>query len=121
MQRPEGAAAELLEKMIAAMGCTPSEVLVTTAAEAARTKPAARVLIVLGSDAFQKFAPGQRAALGLWTTVLDVPTVVTYSPARILSYFRNDQDGLRKAKIQIWNDLKSALARIGRKPPAARA
>ena len=87
------------------------------AATAATVKPAARVYVVLGREAFKVFAPGQRASLGLWLTVADVPTVVTYSPERILSYFGSDVEGLTKAKRQIWSDLKSALARLGKKPP----
>ncbi len=117
-QVPQGAAAELLAKMVAAMGYTMDQVTVVAAAEAVQNKPQARVYVVLGgSDAFRTFAPGQRAALGLWTEVGDVPTIVTYSPARILSYFGNDAEGLTKAKRQIWSDLKSALARLGKKPP----
>ena len=103
--------------MVAAMGYTMTQVTVVAAATAAQIKPRARVYVVLGSDAFRVFAPGQRAALGLWTEVVGVPTVVTYSPARILSYFGADPEGLNKAKRQIWSDLKSALARIGKTPP----
>ena len=120
-QLPQGAAAEMLHGMVAAMGYAMDQVKVVPASDAAAARPAARVYIVLGgSDAFRVFAPGQRAALGLWTTVADVPTIVTYSPARILSYFGNDAAGLAKAKRQIWSDLKSALARIGKKPPPRR-
>ena len=118
LEMPAGAAADLLEKMVAAMGYAMSAVTVVAAGTAVKAPPAARVYVVLGSDAFRVFAPGQRAALGLWTEVAGVHTVVTYSPARILSYFGNDPEGLRKAKLQIWADLKSALARVGKKPPA---
>ena len=118
LEMPAGAAADLLEKMVAAMGYAMSAVTVVAAGTAVKAPPAARVYVVLGSDAFRVFAPGQRAALGLWTEVAGVHTVVTYSPARILSYFGNDAEGLRKAKLQIWADLKSALARVGKKPPA---
>mgnify|MGYP004642060627 CR=1 FL=1 len=117
-QLPQGAAAEMLHGMVAAMGYALDQVKVVTASDAAAARPAARVYIVLGgSDAFRVFAPGQRAALGLWTAVDGVPTIVTYSPARILSYFGNDAAGLTKAKRQIWSDLKRALARIGKEPP----
>jgi len=116
-QRPQGAAAELLTKMVAAMGYTLDKVTLVESASAVAVKPRARVYVVLGSDAFKIFAPGQRAALGMWTQVAEVPTVVTYSPARIISYFGKDPEGLMKAKRQIWSDLKSALARIGKQPP----
>ena len=77
-QLPQGAAAEMLHGMVAAMGYAMDQVKVVTASDAAAARPAARVYIVLGgSDAFRVFAPGQRAALGLWTTVADVPTIVT--------------------------------------------
>ena len=115
---PQGAAAAMLEKMVAAMGYAMDRVAVVEAEKAAAERPRARVYVVLGgSDAFRVFAPGQRAAPGLWTEVEGVPTIVTYSPARILSYFGGDAAGLTKAKRQIWSDLKSALARIGRTPP----
>ena len=118
-QMPQDAAAEMLRGMVAAMGYAMDQVKVVAAADAAAARPAARVYIVLGgSDAFRAFAPGQRAALGLWTTVADVPTIVTYSPARILSFFGGDAAKLDQAKRQIWRDLKSALARIGKKPPS---
>ena len=116
----QGAAQDLLVKMVAAMGYALTQVTVVPAATAVAAPPRARVYIVLGSEAFKQFAPGQRAALGLWTRVRDVPTVVTYSPARILSYFGNDAAALTNAKRQIWSDLKSALARIGKQPPARR-
>lgn len=116
VRRPEGEAANMLAKMVAAMGYTLAQVAVVEAAAAAAAKPRAKVYVVLGSDAFKVFAPGQRAALGMWTAVAEIPTVVTYSPTRILSYFGNDPDGLLKAKRQIWSDLKSALARIGKVP-----
>ena len=116
----QGAAQDLLVKMVAAMGYARTQVTVVPAATAVAAPPRARVYIVLGSEAFRQFAPGQRAALGLWTRVRDVPTVVTYSPARILSYFGNDAAALTNAKRQIWSDLKSALARIGKQPPVRR-
>lgn len=117
-REPQGAAAAMLEKMVAAMGYAMDRVAVVEAEKAAAERPRARVYVVLGgSDAFRVFAPGQRAAPGLWTEVEGVPTIVTYSPARILSYFGGDAAGLTKAKRQIWSDLKSALARIGRTPP----
>ena len=118
-ERPmEGPALHLLEKMVAAMGYAMGDVRVVPVADAVVARPSARVYVVLGSQAFRVFAPGERAALGLSTKVDGVPTIVTYSPARILAYFGNDAEGLLKAKRQIWSDLKSALAQIGKKPPA---
>lgn len=114
----EGPALQLLEKMVAAMGYAMGDVRVVPVADAVVARPSARVYVVLGSQAFRVFAPGERAALGLSTKVDGVPTIVTYSPARILAYFGNDAEGLLKAKRQIWSDLKSALAQIGKKPPA---
>ena len=120
-KRPTGAAAELLAKMVAAIGYTMETVTVSEAAAAANARPAARIYVVLGSDAFKIFVPGQRAALGLWTNVGEIPTVVTYSPARILTFYANDAVQLTNAKRQIWSDLKSALAHLGKKPPSRSA
>lgn len=113
-QHPVGAAKEMFEKMVGAMGYTLDRVQVVDCAVAAHRRPQAKVYIVLGSQAFRQFAPDKRAALGLWTDLDGVPTVVTYSPTRILSYFGSDPAGLRQAKVQIWNDLKAALARLPR-------
>lgn len=119
-RRPEGEAAEMMRKMLRAMGCSNRDSLVREAAAAAVERPRARVYIVLGREAFQKFAPGQRAALGMWTKVADVPAVVTYSPAKILACFGSVGEGITKAKRQIWNDLKSALSLVGRVPVAVK-
>ena len=118
-QMPQGEAAAMLRKMIAAMGCTGEDAKVALASDP--RPPRSKVRIVLGKLAFKAFAPGQKAAVGLWTDVAGVPTVVTYSPARIITYFGNDAAGLDKAKRQIWADLKSALARAGRALPETRA
>ena len=115
-KRPEGEAAEMMRNMLRAMGCSNRDSMVKEAAAAAAERPRARVYIVLGREAFQVFAPGQRAALGMWTKVADVPAVVTYSPAKILACFGSEGEGITKAKRQIWNDLKSALAILGRAP-----
>jgi hypothetical protein len=115
-KRPEGEAAEMMRNMLRAMGCSNRDSMVKEAAAAAAERPHARVYIVLGREAFQVFAPGQRAALGMWTKVADVPAVVTYSPAKILACFGSEGEGITKAKRQIWNDLKSALAILGRAP-----
>ena len=115
-RRPEGEAAEMMRNMLRAMGCSNRDSMVKEAAAAAAERPHARVYIVLGREAFQVFAPGQRAALGMWTKVADVPAVVTYSPAKILACFGSVGEGITKAKRQIWNDLKSALAILGRAP-----
>jgi len=112
---PVGAAAELLEKMIAAMGYELSEVTIVEAPSAAQTPPVARVYVVLGSDARKLFMPQIRAARGLWTEVNGVPTVVTNSPARMLRFFANDPARLREAKQQVWTDLKSVLFRLGKR------
>ncbi len=119
-RRPEGEAAEMMRNMLRAMGCSNRDSMVKEAAAAAAEKPRARVYIVLGREAFHVFAPDQRAALGMWTKVADVPTVVTYSPTKILACFGSVGEGITKAKRQIWTDLKSALSLVGRAPVAVK-
>jgi uracil-DNA glycosylase len=119
-KKPEGEAAEMMRNMLRAMGCSNRDSMVKLAEAAAAEKPRARVYIVLGSEAFRAFAPDQRAALGMWTKVADVPTVVTYSPAKALACFGSVGEGITKAKRQIWKDLRSALSLVGRAPVAAR-
>ena len=110
-----GAALELFNKMLAAMKYDPARVPVMTAEAAAKNRPAAKIYIVFGSEAFALFAPGVKRARGFWTKVAEVPTLLTNSPAVMLKFYADDPAKLQMVKRQCWTDLKSVLARLGRK------
>ncbi len=106
-----------LEQIVGAMDCPRETIQVVDAAVAAMTPPLARVYIVLGgSDACKRFAPGVKPVPGGWTTINGVPTVVTYNLARIQALFGDNENTLRTAKVRTWNAVKAALAKLGLKP-----
>ena len=107
---PSGQVAELLPKMSAAIGYGRDGVRVND--------PNARVLIVLGADALRKWLPGVLARPGQWVKRGETPALVTASPTKTYRFFGNDPDKIHKLKLRLWADLKAALARIGKTPPA---
>ena len=107
---PSGQVAELLPKMSEAIGYGRDGVRVND--------PNARVLIVLGADALRKWLPGVLARPGQWVKRGETPALVTASPTKTYRFFGNDPDKIRKLKLRLWADLKTALARIGKTPPA---
>lgn len=109
---PEGAVEEMVVKMMAAMKCPAGAIIRVEAAAAAKKRPNARIYVVMGSDARKIFMPSKPAARGLWTDVDGVPTLVTYSPARLLRFYANDPEQLKKSKLEMWHDLQSAMARL---------
>lgn len=71
-----------------------------------------RVCVLLGSDALRKRLPAERPARGRWVTVGGVPAVMTFSPDYIFSHFQKDSPNMEKAKREMWNDIKLAVARL---------
>jgi len=107
---PEGPVAELLPKMSEAIGYGPNGVKIND--------PSARVLIVLGSEALAKWLPGVKARPGQWVQREGVPALVTASPTKTYRFFGHDPAKIRALKLRLWADLKAALARLGKTPPA---
>ena len=107
---PEGPVADLLPKMSEAIGYGPNGVKIND--------PTARVLIVLGSEALAKWLPGVKARPGQWVQREGVPALVTASPTKTYRFFGHDPAKIRALKLRLWADLKAALARLGKTPPA---
>ena len=107
---PKGPVAELLPKMSEAIGYGPDGVKVND--------PTARVLIVLGSAALQKWLPGVVARPGQWVRRGEAPALVTASPTKTYRFYGHDAAKVHALKLRLWEDLKAALARLGKKPPA---
>ena len=72
----------------------------------------AKVCVLLGSDALRKRLPDAKAVRGNWEMVDGVPAVMTFSPDYIFSHFQDGSPRMREAKLVMWNDIKSAVARI---------
>lgn len=73
----------------------------------------ARVIVMLGSDAMRKRLPTARPVRGAWLTVGGIPAITTFSPDFIFTHFQPDSPHMNEAKREMWNDIKSAVARIG--------
>ena len=136
-----GAAGQFLTKMIAAMGYTREQVFIANICKCRppnnRTpsppemaacvpylkrqiklvKP--KCLILLGNTAMRGLFPDMLVRRGQWHMYEGIPAIGTFHPAYILRFdSARDPAGLRKAKLEVWNTLKLALARLGKTPPA---
>ena len=135
-----GAAGQFLTKMIAAMGYTREQVFIANICKCrppnnrtpsppemaacvpylkrqiALVKP--KCLILLGNTAMRGLFPDAFVRRGQWQTYEGIPAIGTFHPAYILRFdSARDPVGLRKAKLEVWDTLKLALARLGKKPP----
>ena len=120
VERPASAAAdELLTNMIAAMGYARSQVCVADVTAEAPSAVLSRVrpkcVVLMGSAALKKVFPGEAVRRGTWRVLNGVPAIATHHPNEVL---RLSAQGARVAKLEVWNVLKLALARLGKTPPA---
>jgi uracil-DNA glycosylase family 4 len=130
-----GAAGQLLDKMIVAMGYAPDDVYICNVVkcrppenrtpqtdEATACAPyligqleviAPKVIVALGKCAADLGAmpEGGRGWRGQWSQYQGIPVMPTYHPAFLL---RSPE-----FKRQVWDDLKIVLDRLGRKPRGA--
>lgn len=72
----------------------------------------ARVCVLLGSDALKKRVPTARPMRGAWVAVDGIPAMITFSPDYIFSHFQDGSPNMNKAKTEMWNDIKLAVARL---------
>lgn len=96
---------EAMEKIFAAIRKIRSDVVICLNEESK-----AKVYVLLGSDALKKRYPTAKAVRGGW--VDGAPAMMTFSPDFIFSHFQEGSPRMRDAKMDMWNDIKSAVARI---------
>ena len=136
-----GAAGQFLTKMIAAMGYTREQVFIANICkcrppnnrtpsppEMAACVPylkrqikliRPKCLVLLGNTAMRGLFPDTLMRRGQWQMYEGIPAIGTFHPAYILRFdSARDPAGLRRAKLEVWNTLKLALARLGKTPPA---
>jgi uracil-DNA glycosylase len=132
-----GAAGQLLDTMIGAMGfgrdevyvcnivkCRPENNRTPTDAEMAACMPyiteqlelvQPKVIVALGATALRGLlGPGEgiTKARGRWKLYRgSIPVMPTFHPSYVLRM------GTKEVKGQVWNDLKQVLVQLGRKPP----
>lgn len=132
-----GAAGQLLDTMIGAMGfgrdevyvcnivkCRPENNRTPTDAEMAACMPYVteqlelvqpKVIVALGATALRGLlGPGEgiTKARGRWKLYRGtIPVMPTFHPSYVLRM------GTKEVKGLVWNDLKQVLAQLGRKPP----
>ncbi len=71
-----------------------------------------KAIVLLGSDALLKRMPTARPIRGAWIVLDGVPAVTTFSPDFIFSHFQEGSPNMNKAKRSMWDDVKSAIARL---------
>ena len=99
---------EAIRKTIAAMKKVKADIDVRLNEEVR-----AKIVILLGSDALKRLQPdADRPVRGRWQTVNGIPTLPTFSPDYIFSHFEEGSPGRKAATKDMWNDVKSAIARL---------
>ena len=101
------AGAEAMAKTFAAMKRIKPDIQV-----ALNESRKSRVIVLLGSDALKKLLPTARPVRGQWIQINGVPALMTFSPDYIFSHFQAGSPRERQAKSEMWEDIKSALARL---------
>jgi hypothetical protein len=102
------AGAEMMAKIVAALGKAPEAAPVVYEAPI----PRAKVYVVLGRLALKKWFPAVKAAPGQWVaTELSQNVLVTYSPTYILR-FAAAAPAVQQIKKSMWTSLKAVLQRI---------
>lgn len=99
------AGTEAMEKIFAAIRKIKSDAVICLNEERK-----AKVYVLLGSDALKQRYPTAKAVRGGW--VDGAPAMMTFSPDFIFSHFQEGSPRMRDAKMDMWNDIKSAVARI---------
>ncbi len=135
-----GAAGQFLTKMIAAMGYTREQIFIANICKCrppnnrtpspqemeaclpylrrqiAVIRP--KCIVLLGRTAMSGLFPGQRILRGMWYEYEGIPTIATFHPSYIIRFNPlTDAVSLRTAKLEVWNTLKLALAKLGKQPP----
>jgi hypothetical protein len=72
----------------------------------------AKVCVLLGSDALKKYLPTGKPIRGNWEVIGGMPAIMTFSPDYIFAHFSEGSPRMKEAKLVMWNDIKSAVARI---------
>ena len=103
------AGSEAMERTIAAMKRIRPELRAAVGQEICAT---ARVTVFLGSDAMKRHLPAVRPMRGKWIELDGRPALMTFSPDYIFSHFQEGSPRMLEAKRDMWNDIKSAMARL---------
>lgn len=98
----------MMAKIVRAMGRTEETAPIVTEG----ALPAARIYVVLGWLALQKFFPGLKGSPGQWLeTPQGAQVLVVYSPEYILR-FGAVTPTVEKIKQDMWRDLKAVMQRL---------
>lgn len=104
----DGAGAEMIAKITAALGFTPKEAPVVWDG----ALPDAKIYVVLGARALRQWLPTQHGSPGMWVEAGNKrPALVTYSPNYFLR-FKEVTPAVKKIKAEMWQSLKAAAARL---------
>ena len=98
----------MMAKIVRAMGRTEATAPIVTEG----ALPPARIYVVLGWLALQKFFPGLKGSPGQWLeTPQGAQVLIVYSPEYILR-FGAVTPTVEKIKQDMWRDLKAVMQRL---------
>ena len=108
--RPLSAAGtEAMERIVAAMKRIRPDLRISISHDG---KARGNVVVFIGSDALKKHMPSVRPVRGRWIEYGGASALMTFSPDYIFSHFQEGSPRMVKAKLDMWNDIKSAIAHL---------
>ena len=111
----QGAAGELLLKMLGAIGRDLGSAPVEVAGPDLAQRVAARspkIVVMLGRDACRALLPSQRIGKGEWVAFGGALAAAIPSPAFMLRFYADKPEELNKLKRDAWNTLKLVRERL---------
>ena len=112
----QGAAGELLLKMLGAIGRDLGSAPVEVAGRDLAQRVAARspkIVVMLGREACRALLPGQRIGKGEWVRFGNAVAAAIPSPAFMLRFYADKPAELTALKHVAWNTLKLVRERLG--------
>ena len=103
------AGAEMMAKIVAAMGRTAA----TAPVVVAPPLPKAKVYIVLGGLALKRWFPGLPGAPNQWTRTAEGQDVLVSNSPEYILRFKTVTPAVQKIKRDMWTAIKSVLQRTG--------
>lgn len=103
-----GPGIEMMAKVVAAMKSTPDKSPIVFTGE----KPAAKVYVVLGTRALNKWYGGVSLQHGGWFKDVDSEVLLVYSPEDIYRFGTNLSPAMVQKKREMWTSLQEVMRKV---------